>query len=405
MGLFRKNKPGTRARDKPVKNAAPAQPSARAVTLTRRTRGDASMTGSEAIYAAVSRIANTIACMPIHLYKGWELQENDPLEKLISYAPNPCMTGYSFRQAMQACCGNEGCAYALIVPERDTVTVKRLDVLDPAYVSTWREKDTREIWYKISDPDTGMEMWADSGSVIAIRMMSSNGERAIRPIDVLRGTLAYDASIKEFSVKQLEGVQSGVMLTVPQNGMLGATERKNLVEQFLDTYDDSGGRVCILEGGMTATTFNQSPVDAKVLDVERITRNRVATVYNIPPHMLGDYTDTSYSTAEQQMHEYLQLTILPIVTQWEAELNRKLLSWARVSEGYAFRFDMQALLRADAATMADANQKAIRGGWKTPNEVRKAEGLPPDPDGDVLMAARDMAPLKTILTGEEGEKK
>ena len=400
MGLFRKNKPDARARDKPVKNAA--APSARTVTLTRRTRADASMTGSEAIYAAVSLIANTVASMPIHLYKGWDLQADDPLEKLISYAPNPNMTAYAFRQAMQASCGNEGCAYALIVPsDKNLSAVARLDVLDPAYVSVWREKDTRELWYKISDPDTGAEMWADNGSILTIRHMSSNGERAIRPIDVLRGTLSYDANVKEFSVKQLEGVQSGVMLTVPQSGFLNEERREELINQFLDTYADSGGRVCILEGGMTATSFNQSPVDAKVLEVERITRNRVATVYNIPPHMLGDYTDTSYSTAEQQMHEYMQLTILPIVMQWEEELNRKLLSWERVKQGYAFRFDMQALLRADTETMADANQKAIRGGWKTPNEVRKSEGLPPDPNGDTLMVARDMAPLKTILAGEE----
>lgn len=89
----------------------------------------------------------------------------------------------------------------------------------------------------------------------------------------------------------------------------------------------------VLEGGIKATTFNQSPVDAQLMDVERITRNRVATVYNLPPHMLGDYSDTSFSTAEQQMQEFLQLTIIPIVQQWEDELNRKLLSDADYKAG------------------------------------------------------------------------
>ena len=34
-------------------------------------------------------------------------------------------------------------------------------------------------------------------------------------------------------------------------------------------------------------------------------------------------------------------------------------------------FDMNAILRADAATRADVHQKAIRGGWETPNEARR----------------------------------
>ena len=51
--------------------------------------------------------------------------------------------------------------------------------------------------------------------------------------------------------------------------------------------------------------MTQSPVDAQSLDVERVTKNRVATVYNIPPHMLGDYSDSSYSTNEQSTQEYL----------------------------------------------------------------------------------------------------
>ena len=115
---------------------------------------------------------------------------------------------------------------------------------------------------------------------------------------------------------QLDGVNHGVFLTVPNTG-LGEEERNQVIDSFLDAYERSGQRVVILEGGLTATTFSQNAIDAQVLDVERITRNRVATVYNIPPHLLGDYSDTSFSTAEQQMQEFLQLTSMPIVAQWE----------------------------------------------------------------------------------------
>ena len=135
--------------------------------------------------------------------------------------------------------------------------------------------------------------------------------------------------------------------------------------------------------------------------MERITRNRVATVYNIPPHMLGDYSDTSFSTAEQQMQEFLQLTIMPIVAQWEQELNRKLLTPAEYVQGCRFRFDIEALARADTATMAEKHQKAIRGGWMRINEVRQREGLPPDEMGNELMASRDLLPLRIAVQTPE----
>ncbi|MGN1069490.1 MAG: phage portal protein, partial [Candidatus Fimadaptatus sp.] len=71
-------------------------------------RADVTITRSEAIYAAVSRISNTIAQLPLHLYKGWEIQEDDPLERLCRYAPNDNMTAYQFQQAMEAYRNTEG---------------------------------------------------------------------------------------------------------------------------------------------------------------------------------------------------------------------------------------------------------------------------------------------------------
>lgn len=63
-----------------------------------RTRADYMMTNSEAIYAAVSRISNTIASLPIHLYRDREIMVGHDLERLIAYRPSPCMTAFTFRQ-------------------------------------------------------------------------------------------------------------------------------------------------------------------------------------------------------------------------------------------------------------------------------------------------------------------
>lgn len=363
-----------------------------------RTRADATISGSEAIYAAVSRISSTIAQIPLHLYKGDAIAWEHPLERLAAYAPNDVMTPYEYQQAMEVFVNTEGNAYALIVPAADGVTPVALDVLDASKVTPKRQMETGDIWYEFT-LDTGKTVTVHNSCMIALHHVSSNGQKGVRPIDVLRGTLNYDASIKEFSLQQLEGVNSGVILTVPGTG-LSPEKRKAQVDQFLDAYKVSKGRVVVLEGGITASTFKQDPVSAQVLDVERITRNRVATVYNIPPHMLGDYSDTSYATAEQTEREYMDLTIMPRLTQWEEQYNRKLLTWDMIRQGYRWRFDLSAMARADTAARSEMYQKAVRSSWMTVNEIRMREQLPPVPGGDRLLCSRDLMPYDMMLHGE-----
>lgn len=393
MGLFSRFRNENKARDNPRVRVFDRGK----VTSITRPRADVTLQGHEAIYAAVTRIANTVASIPVHVYKGRERQDTHPLEKLLNLSPNPSMSAYIFKQTMEAFRNTEGMAYALII--RDGLgEITRLDVLDPTRVRPLIERDSREIWYDITLE--GKTYPIPGYMVLALKHMSANGISGIRPLDVLRGSLDYDAEVKEISLNQLDGINHGVILEVPGQA-LDETRKAQIVADFLDAYESSGQRVLVLEGGIKATTFNQSPVDAQLMDVERITRNRVATVYNLPPHMLGDYSDTSFSTAEQQMQEFLQLTVIPIVQQWEDELNRKLLSDTDYKAGYRFRFDTDSLIRADMVAMANKYQMAIRGGWMRTNEVREREGLPPDPNGDELMCARDIIPLRIMVEHPE----
>ena len=387
---FRRAK--AQARDKPAVRTS------RNLRMLNRPRADMTIQGNEAIYAAVSRISNTIACMPIHLYKGYEIQEDHPLERLISLEPHPNFTAFTWRQTMEVMRNTEGNAYALRVPDNFGQTV-RLDILNPTRVTPRIDPEDGTSWYAIT-MDDGKLALAPGFLVINLRHMSANGIKGIRPIDVLRKSLDYDTQVKAMSLDQLDGVNHGVALTIPSVGM-SQEQKDEAVRRFLETYENSGRSVAILEGGMTATNFSSSPVDAQLLDVERITRNRVATVYNLPPHMLGDYTDTSFSTAEQQMMEFLQLTITPSVEQWEEALNRKLLTPEDYAAGYRFRFDINTLTRTDVKTTAERNQMAIRGGWRKPNEVRAELGLPPDPVGDLLMSSRDLIPLRIAVEHPE----
>lgn len=362
-----------------------------------RVRGDWTLTTSEAVYSAVSRIANAMAMLPLHLYRDYAIAEDDYREKLVGYMPNACMTPYFFKSTMEAFRNTEGNAYALLVPDPVTEKIVSLDVLDAAQVTPQRSKETKEMWYSFT-LDNGTPCMVHSSRMLVLRHLSANGEKGVKPLDVLRGTLNYTEKIREFSLTQLEGVNGGIVLTLPSQAI--DKDRKDaLVASFIDTYKKSGGRVMVLEGGMQATNLSRSPVDANVLDAERISRNRVAAVYGIPPHMLGDYSNSSYSNNEQSQQEFLDMTILPIVNQWQEELDLKLLTWEEIRKGYHFRFDLSGMKRADTATSGEYYQKAIRGGWMSINEVRKHADLPPTQDGDELLASRDLTRLSEVMNG------
>ena len=396
MGFIAKMK--ERRRQRIIKAAiaegltVPSQSVMRGSWLPHWLRGDYTLRNSELLFAAVSRISNSLSAMPVQLYKGSTPLNND-LNDIISFSPNPNMTSCQFFKTMEACRDTSGNAYALKILNGKG-TLERIDVIDPARVRPVLEEKSHELWYKIT-PEKGTEFYVHNYYVIHVPFISTNGYSGVNPVSVLYDTLNYADNIQSFNVRMIEqGVNAAIVLEAPAN--LGETQKKEMVESFMSTYRETSGNILLLESGVTAKSMNLSPVDSKLFEVEKITRSKVAMVYNIPPHMLGDYSDTSYTSQEQQMLEFLMLTMLPIVTAYEQELNRKLLTRTQRKKGYHFKFDMDAILRADAATQAEVDYKAVRSAWKTPDEIRIARNMPPLPNGigKKAMISQDLATLE-----------
>ena len=374
--------------------------------------GEMSLKSSEAICSAVTRLANTLACMPCHLYKDYCVQENHPLEKLIAFSPNSNQTPHGWKYSFMACLGIYGRAYGLVVPD-GRGGVQSIDILDPLRVQPLRNLETKEVWYGIT-LDDGETVYVHTSAMIALRWGSTDGISWVSPLEVLGATLKYDRAIKEISLRQLQGVNGAVLLTYPTG--LGEERKTEIEKRFIDAYKRSTGQVIVLDGGVTADRIAGSVVDPQVLASDNITKSKIASVYNMPLRMVGANVNSDYSTSEQVVREFLTLTMLPWVTALEEELDRKVLMWHGYSQGYRFHFSMEAMLRGDMATMSERHSKGIRSGKMTPNEARAEDYMPPRDYGDELMSARDLIPLRVAVetpelllsgkqqTGEGGEK-
>jgi HK97 family phage portal protein len=367
--------------------------------LPRWLRGDYTLRNSELIFSAVSRISNALSAMPVQLYRASTPVKNE-LNDMVGFEPNSNMTSCQFFKTLEACRGTEGNNYALKVYGPDG-TLTGLRPLDPLRVKPVLEEASQELWYRIN-PERGADYFLHNFYIIHVPFISTNGYSGVNPVSVLFNTLSYNDEIQTFSASQLKkGINAQVVLEAPAN--LGQKQKEDMINDFMETYKETAGNILLLESGVQAKSLSLSPVDTKLFEVEKISRSRVAMVYNIPPHLLGDYSDTSFSSQEQQMLEFLMLTMLPIVTAYEQELNRKLLTRDERRKGYHFVFDMNAILRADAATRADVHQKAIRGGWETPNEARADYGRDRDPNGNKLLVARDLTTLEHMIKNPDGK--
>ena len=361
-----------------------------------RQAGAGSDLSADVIYAAVTRIAGALGTMPVTLYKGRTPAVEDARHWMLHLRPNRRMSAAAFKRALMGWVLTEGRGYA--VKRYDAGgQLRELEIVDPRSVTPLVEERSRELWYAVTRED-GVIEYLHSMYVIALQHMSLDGISALRPVDVLKSAVQYVSDIREFSLENVKnGISRVVVLEYPSE--LSGERRKRSVSEFLKLYRESGGQVLALDAGVKASRLDASPIESGLRDVEQITRSRVATVYNLPPHLLGDYSDATAASIEQQTIEFITLTMQPIVTQWEEELDYKLLTPEELNAGMHFRIDVEAYLRGDSAATAARDQAAIRTGKRTVNELRARDYLPPVEGGDEAMISKDLAPVSLVAAG------
>lgn len=348
---------------------------------------------NETIFSAITRLSNSMSSLPLKLYKNYEIQ-NTEIADLLTTEPNPNMTGFDFINILESSRNETGNGYAII--ERDIRgQPERLEPINSNNVTPVIEKNTRELWYEIRGED-GNKYYMHNADMIHVKhIRGSGGIVGINPIKVLSNANEFDKAVREFSLKEMQSASSSFILSYGAN--VDKDKRQRVVEDFKRFYRDNGG-ILFKEPGVEIKEMERKYIPADTLTSERITRSRVANVYNMPVTMLNDAEGQSYSSNEQLMIMFVQLTLMPIVRQYEQEFKRKLLTTAERKLGFYFKFNEKALLRADVATQADYYTKAIRSGWMKQDEVRQSEDLPPvGGNADKLWVSGDLYPIDTPI--------
>lgn len=354
---------------------------------------------NENIFSVISRLANTLSSLPIKLYQNFDVKMNQASDVVIN-DPNPNMTSFECFNKIEVSRNETGNGYAVIT--RDIrMQPSQLLPIDSSYVTPFINTDDGELWYQVLGND-GTYFIHNMNMFHVKHITGSSRWAGISPLDVLKNTLDYDKAVQEFSLAEMKKKDSFIL---SYGANIDSEQRKQIIDDFRRFYQENGG-ILFKEPGVEMDPIERKYFASDTLASEKITRSRVANVFNVPVSFLNDGEGQGFSSNEQMMIQFVQMTLTPIVRQYEQELNRKLLTSADRKAGFYFKFNLGGLLRGDTAARTQFYQMMIRSSGMKPDEVRQLEDLPPvGGKASELWISGDMYPLEMDpLLRKGGEK-
>jgi HK97 family phage portal protein len=332
---------------------------------------NSSLSKNEYVFSVVSRLSNTVSSLPLKLYKEYDVQSTLEWDKLF-YNANSNQSMDQLINALEVSKNTHGNGYGLI--ERGIrASIESINVLNPDKVTPMLERNSRELWYRISGDDGGA-YFVHNTDLIHVQHISENGNLSgISPISVLNNAIQFDDTMRNFSLKEMESLRNSFILSYGAN--VSVEKKQAVVEDFRQFYKDNGG-VLFEESGVEIKELKRDFVAGDMKISDEVMRARVANVFNIPSVFLNSDT-ANVKSNEHLMQLFVTTTLTPIVRQYEREFNKKLLTQNQRVEGFYYKFNLNSLLRGDTQARQTFYHGAIRDGYMTPDDIRRLEDLPP----------------------------
>lgn len=366
-------------------NDAPVNPDVVRMLLA----GSASATGvhvtpesslrATAVFACVRVLAETLASLPLITYRrlprGKDRASDFYLYPILHNTPNPEMTSFTFRETLTSHVALWGNGFAEIQPDG----AGRAHYLWPLLPNQTFPDRTQSgtMFYKTYVPGVGYRGLA-ADRVLHVRGLGMNGLMGLSPIAQARNAVGLALATEEFGARVFgNGSMPGVVLKYPGNLTDEQYEAAQSSWQAAHGGLTNAHRVAILEGGIDAEKIGIPNDDAQFLETRKFQVREIARLFRVPPHLISDLEQATFSNIEMQSLEFVIYTMLPWFARWEQEVDRSVLL-EQERDTYFVEFLIDSLLRGDTATRYAAHTSAITGGWMTRNQVREKENMNPD---------------------------
>jgi HK97 family phage portal protein len=350
------------------------------------------------VWACVRLIAQTIATLPLDLYRpdrngDAQLADDHPLYTLIHDQPNADMTAVEFWEALVGSLLLWGNGYSEIVSGGAGIVA--LNSMRPDRLTRrWTQNGDVQFVYSWG----GEYRELSREQVLHIKGFSTDGFLGLSPVAQARNSLASSrAADRAAGAIFRNGMRLGSVLVAPN--YLNEPQRSD-ARKMIEAYSGAinTGKTALLEGGWDIKTLGIPPEDAQMLETRSFNVEEICRWFDVPPVMIGHMEkSTAWGTGlEQMMLWFLTFTLRAHLKRIEQAIGKHLLTPAEKAQGIYAKFNVEALLRADSAARAAFYSTMANNGIMNRNEIRAKENLPPMPGGDVLTVQSALLPITDL---------
>ena len=356
------------------------------------------------VFQAINLISGDVAKLPLNIYKrtpeqgdkGRAIDENHPGQRLLKYRPNSEMSAFKFWRRMMTHALLWSNAYALI--ERDE-TGNPISLLPLLPDRTSPHRTEAGVLFYVSEIGGELKGFAAS-NILHLEQISVNGLSDCQLIYKARESFALSIAAENFASKYFSnGGRIGGILEMPAGMQKQGAD--NLEAGFRKTYEglDTSFKTVILRDGAKFHQAQFTPEQTQMVSARTQQVKEVARWFNIPPHKLGDDSNASYNSLEQENRSYLNHCLSAWLKTIESECYLKILApMEQESNSHFIEFNVGALIAADIATQYQIYRTGIEAGILSPDEVRAMQNLNPRPD---KMGSKYLRPLNMEYADQE----
>lgn len=364
-----------------------------------------------AFWACAQMIASDIAKLPLNIFTE-DAQDNDlisnnhPLFKVISITPDGQIMAQSFWEAYILHCLVWGNGYALIGPrDPSNGQINHLELVHPNLVIVRKDRGIRfyEIFPSAEDLQNRTKIKIVQQEDMFHLHGPGDGFSGWPIANYAKEALGITISLQELQAALFaNGMDLGGTLTTTEE--LDNIHRQQMAEEWTATHSGASNRkkVAVLDMSTVYNQFDNTAVDAEVLESRKFQILEVARFFRVPPHKLGITDAATLNNIEQENIKYVTETISPWIRRIENLMRFRL--FADGSNFFA-KFDRKPLILADSKTQVEFWEKAIGKGMATPNMAAKDLDLPTYQEGNEhYIDANNSQPIKVANMAAEKEE-
>ena len=312
-----------------------------------------------AVSSAVDRICNTVAMIPIKLYKETidettgkrkvEEVKNDPRIKMLNTETGDTLDAFQLKKAWVQDYLLDTGGYLFI--EKSKNKFKSIRYVDAQQVSVNTNNDPifKDVTYMVHG-----KIYETFNFITILRSTKNGGSsRSITHEVSTAIENAYQTLMYELGLVKTGGAKKGF---ITSQRRLGEKEIELLTKAWSNLYSNKSENAIVLNEGMDFKEGSSTTVELQLNERKKTLQDEINNIF----HNKDNFDD------------FMKEAIMPILTAIKTALNKDFLL-EKEKESFYFEFDTREISRGNIKERYEAYKVASETGWISKNEIRYLE--------------------------------